>query len=193
LTDFVLRSSFGDEVAAPTQKLHLDEVDLKILRAFRFGGRLSNSEIARQVEVSEGTVRRRISALEELGALKFVAITDPKNLGFNLNVLIGVKAEGDKVLSIAEQLAEMPEVPYTAISMGSFDIWVTALLPSTEAWFEFRSRLAQLDGVRGTETFHVTRVLKQNFDWVPADSFDESSFLQDGPPNALKGGTNGSS
>lgn len=140
---------------------------------------MSNSEIARQVDVSEGTVRRRIAALEELGALKFVAITEPKNLGFNLNVLIGVKADGDKVLAIAEQLAEMPEVPYTAISMGSFDIWVTALLPSTEAWLEFRSRLTKIEGVRATETFHVTRVLKQNFDWVPADSFDEATFMQD--------------
>jgi Lrp/AsnC family transcriptional regulator for asnA, asnC and gidA len=192
LTDFAARSSVANEVAASTQTLHLDEVDRKILRAFRFGGRLSNSEIARQVEVSEGTVRRRIAALEELGTLKFVAITDPKNLGFNLNVLIGVKADGDKVLLIAQQLAEMPEVPYTAISMGSFDIFVTALLPSTEAWSEFRARLAGIDGVRSTETFHVTRVLKQNFDWVPADSFEESGLSQD-PPDALKGGRDGSS
>jgi Lrp/AsnC family transcriptional regulator for asnA, asnC and gidA len=153
-------------VTAPPQPLRLDELDHKILRAFRFGARLSNSEIARQVEVSEGTVRRRISTLQELGVLRFVAITDPKNWGFNLNVLVGIKAEGDKVLEIAQQLAELPEVPYTAVSMGSFDIWVTALLPSTEAWFEFRSRLARIDGIRETETFHVTRVLKQNFDWV---------------------------
>jgi Lrp/AsnC family transcriptional regulator, regulator for asnA, asnC and gidA len=179
LTDFVPKSSVGDEVVAHPQTLHLDDVDRKILRAFRFGGRLSNSEIARQVDVSEGTVRRRIAALEELGALKFVAITEPKNLGFNLNVLIGVRADGDKVLSIAERLAEMPEVPYTAIAMGSFDIWVTALLPSTEAWLEFRARLSEIQGVRSTETFHVTRVLKQNFDWVPADLFDEPALTQD--------------
>lgn len=170
--------------------MRLDEIDLKILRAFRFGARLSNSEIARQVEVSEGTVRRRIAALEELGALKFVAITDPKNLGFNLNVLIGIRADGDKVLGIAQQLAELPEVPYTAISMGGFDIWVTALLPSTDAWFEFRSRLARVDGIRETETFHVTRVLKQNFDWVPEEPISDDAA---GPHAAVKGGTNGSS
>jgi Lrp/AsnC family transcriptional regulator, regulator for asnA, asnC and gidA len=173
-------------VAAPAPTLRLDEIDLKILRAFRFGGRLSNSEIARQVNVSEGTVRRRIAALEELGALKFVAITDPKNLGFDLNVLIGVKADGDKVLAIAEKLAELPEVPYTAIAMGSFDIFVTALLPSTEAWFAFRARLTAIDGVRATETFHVTRVLKQNFDWVPVESFDHVISDLDEPPHSLE-------
>lgn len=185
--------SVGDEVATPTRTLRLDEIDLKILRAFRFGGRLSNSEIARKVDVSEGTVRRRIAVLEEVGALKFVAITDPKNLGFDLNVLIGIKADGDKVLGIAEQLAELPEVPYTAVAMGSFDIFVTALLSSTEDWFGFRSRLAAIDGVRETETFHVTRVLKQNFDWVPAEPFGDAAADSDDPPPALKGGTNGSS
>jgi Lrp/AsnC family transcriptional regulator, regulator for asnA, asnC and gidA len=170
--------------------MRLDELDLKILRAFRFGARLSNSEIARQVEVSEGTVRRRIAALEELGVLKFVAITDPRNLGFNLNVLIGIRAEGDKVQEVAQQLAEFPEVPYTAISMGSFDIWVTALLPSTDAWFEFRSRIAKIDGIRETETFNVTRVLKQNFDSVvPEGAVDDDGAWT---PHAVKGGTNGS-
>lgn len=178
-------------MAVPAEPTRLDELDLRILRAFRFGARLSNSEIARQVEVSEGTVRRRIAALQDVGVLKFVAITDPKNLGFNLNVLIGIKADGDKVLDIAQRLAELPEVPYTAISMGSFDIWVTALLPSTDAWFEFRSRLAKVEGIRETETFHVTRVLKQNFDWVvPDEPVSEDAAWA---PHAVKGGSNGSS
>jgi Lrp/AsnC family transcriptional regulator, regulator for asnA, asnC and gidA len=156
-------------MATHAPPMRLDELDLRILRALRYGGRLTNSEIARQVEVSEGTVRRRIATLQDAHVLKFVAITDPKNLGFGLNVLIGIKADGDKVLAIAQELAELPEVPYTAISMGSFDIWVTALLSSTDAWHEFRARLAKIDGIRATETFHVTRVLKQNFDWIVPD------------------------
>jgi Lrp/AsnC family transcriptional regulator for asnA, asnC and gidA len=190
LTVFVSRRRFSDEVVPPAQSARLDELDLKILRAFRFGARLSNAEIARQIDVSEGTVRRRIATLQEMGALKFVAITDPRNLGFNLNVLIGIKAAGDKVLDIAQQLAELPEVPYTAVSMGGFDIWITALLPSTDAWFEFRSRLAKIAGIRETETFHVTRVLKQNFDWVvPDEALSEDASWT---PHPVKGGTNGS-
>jgi Lrp/AsnC family transcriptional regulator for asnA, asnC and gidA len=176
-------------MAEHVSPLRLDELDLRILRAFRFGARLGNAEIARQVEVSEGTVRRRIAALEELGVLKFVAITDPRTLGFNLNVLIGIKADGDKVVAIAEEIANLPEVPYSAISMGAFDIFVTALLPSTDAWLEFRSRLAQIEGIRSTETFQVTRVVKQNFDWVVPDE----DVIDDGDAlSVLKGGNYGS-
>jgi Lrp/AsnC family transcriptional regulator for asnA, asnC and gidA len=172
----------GDrELLAEPQAVRLDDLDVEILRAFRFGGRASNSEIARQVGVSEGTVRRRIAALEQLGVLKFVAITDPKTLGLGLNALIGIRADGDKVMTIARRLAELPEVPYVSLSMGSFDIWITALLPSTDAWLDFRTRIAQLEGIRSTETFQVTRVIKQNFDSVVTDavrtvnSQDESS------------------
>jgi Lrp/AsnC family transcriptional regulator, regulator for asnA, asnC and gidA len=165
--------------------LKLDELDLKILRAFRFGGRVSNSEIARQVEVSEGTVRRRLANLEQVGVLKFVAITDPQTLGFGVNVIIGIKADGDKIQSVAEQLAAFPEVPYTAISMGSLDVWVTALLPSIDAWLDLRRRIAQIDGIRSTESHRVARVLKQNFDWVLPD---ESLIGADGSESVVARG-----
>jgi Lrp/AsnC family transcriptional regulator, regulator for asnA, asnC and gidA len=157
--------------------LRLDEIDRKILRSFRFGGRMSNAEIARLVGTSEGTVRRRLAALREAGVLKFIAITDPRTVGFNLYTLIGIKADGDKVSEIAQQLAELPEVPYAAISMGSFDIWVGALFPSTDEWLEFRSKLAKINGIRDTETFQITRVLKQNFDWVVPDEGVDDGLL----------------
>jgi Lrp/AsnC family transcriptional regulator, regulator for asnA, asnC and gidA len=156
-------------VPAREDPLSLDDLDRRILRAFRFGARLSNAEIARQVGVSEGTVRRRLSTLREAGVLKFIAITDPRTVGFNLYTLIGIKADGDKVSAIAQQLAEFPEVPYAAISMGSFDIWIGALFASPEEWLEFRSTLATIEGIRDTETFQITKVVKQNFDWVIPD------------------------
>lgn len=153
----------------PGRPLQLDAVDRQILGAFRFGARLSNAEIARQIDVSEGTIRRRVAALAEAGVLKFVTITDPKTLGFNLYTLMGIKADGDKVAQIAHELAGLPQVPYAALSMGSFDIWIGALFRSTDEWLEFRSRLAKIEGIRDTETFQITRVLKQNFDWVVPD------------------------
>jgi Lrp/AsnC family transcriptional regulator, regulator for asnA, asnC and gidA len=165
--------------------LALDEMDLKILRAFRFGGRLTNSEIARQIDVSEGTVRRRLANLEHVGVLKFVAITDPQTLGFGVNVIIGIKADGDKIQSVAEQLAALPEVPYTAISMGAVDVWMTALLPSIDAWLDLRGRIAQIDGIQSIESHRVARVLKQNFDWVLPD---ESLIGEGGEDAVVRGG-----
>jgi Lrp/AsnC family transcriptional regulator, regulator for asnA, asnC and gidA len=159
----------GATAIGPAKSLELDELDRRILHALRFDGRLSNAEVARQVEVSEGTVRRRISALRAAHVLNVVAITDPRAAGY-LHALVGIRADGDAVLEIAHELVERPEVPYVALSMGSFDIWVGALFPSTDAWLEFRTRLGKLAGVREMEPFLITRILKQNFhDWDEAE------------------------
>jgi Lrp/AsnC family transcriptional regulator for asnA, asnC and gidA len=148
----------------------LDAVDLQIIQAFRFGGRLSNSQVAREVGVSEGTIRRRIAALERAGVLSFVAITDPRKIGLLVDTLIGINTDVDKVHAVAEELAEMPEIRYVGMAMGAFDIWVGALFPSVDAWMEFRStRLARMKGIRHIETFQMTRILKRTYDWVTPD------------------------
>lgn len=147
----------------------LDDLSRRILEAFRFDGRLRNADVARRVGVSEGTVRRRIAALRDARLLKFVAIIDPRTLGY-LHALVGINADGDRAVEIAEGLTKSPEVPYVALAMGSFDIWVAVILPSTDAWNDFRSRLGALPGVRHTEPFLITRILKQNFSyWDMAD------------------------
>lgn len=148
----------------------LDGVDRQIIQAFRFGGRLTNAQVAREVGVSEGTVRRRINLLEEAGVLSFVAITDPRKIGLLVDTLIGVTTDSDKVHEVAEGLALLPEVRYVGIAMGTFDIWVGALFPSVDDWMEFRAtRLAQMPGIRRAETFQITKVLKRTYDWVTPD------------------------
>jgi Lrp/AsnC family transcriptional regulator for asnA, asnC and gidA len=149
----------------------LDDVDRKIIRAFRVGARLSNSEIAREVQVSEATVRRRIASLAEAGVLKFVAILDPAMIGLRVDTLIGLQVRAARVEQVAEEIASFEEVRYTGISMGSFDVWVDALFASTEAWAAFRQRLGAIDGVTRVETFQITDVLKSNWDWVLPDSW----------------------
>jgi Lrp/AsnC family transcriptional regulator for asnA, asnC and gidA len=179
------------EIVAKTKPANgtLDEIDRRIIRAFRFGGRLSNSEVAREVQVSEGTVRRRLALLTDAGVLKFVAITSPGTVGLHVDTLIGVTADGDKVHQVAVELAGMPEVRYAGISMGSVDIWIGALFPSVDAWLEFRKRLAQVDGIQKTETFQITRVLKRNFDWVvPHDDLVVDDVMQAAESGGEKGG-----
>jgi Lrp/AsnC family transcriptional regulator, regulator for asnA, asnC and gidA len=164
----------------------LDTVDRQIIQAFRFGGRLTNAQVAREVGVSEGTVRRRIELLVKAGVLNFVAITDPRKIGLMVDTLIGISTNVDRIDEIAEELAEMPEVRYVGIAMGAFDIWVGALFPTVEDWMEFRStRLAQVKGIRRTETFQITKVLKRTYDWVTPDG---DSPIDTRLGSTLKGG-----
>ena len=127
--------------------------------------RRSNADIAREVGVSEATVRRRLAALEEAGALRFVVTTNPRVLGLNTETLMTIAADVDKVEAGAEELALMPEVRFVGIAMGDYDIVVSALFPSVDAWFEFRTtHLAHMEGIRTIRTFQIAKVLKRTYD-----------------------------
>ena len=145
----------------------LEGLDLQIVQLLRFGGRQSNSELSKELGVSEATVRRRIGALVDRGVLKFAAITDPRALGLQIDTWIGINTDVDKLLRIADELVKMTEVRYVGLAMGAFDIVVAALFPSIEEWLTFRTkRLATIDGIRRTETFQIAKVLKRTYDWL---------------------------
>ena len=53
--------------------------------------------------------------------MQIVAVTDPLQLGFRRQAMIGMQADGDMV-TVADALAAMPEVDYVVITAGSFDL-----------------------------------------------------------------------
>lgn len=145
----------------------LDEIDTRIVEAFRSNGRLSNSEAARAVGVSEGTVRRRVERLVDRQILKFAALTDPRMLGLKVEALIGLNVEPGSLDSVGRALAKMEEVRFLGLAMGALDILVVARFPSLDAWLAFRSaQLGQIPGIQRVETFQIVKVLKRTYDWI---------------------------
>ncbi|MED5283452.1 MAG: AsnC family transcriptional regulator, partial [Chloroflexota bacterium] len=73
----------------------MDQIDRKIVSMLGHDGRLSNAQMARELEVSEGTIRRRVKNLLDSKTISIVAASDPKKLGFFSEALIGVQCEPD--------------------------------------------------------------------------------------------------
>ena len=71
----------------------MDSTDLKIINILSEDGRISNAHIARELELSEGTIRRRIRNLIDTKTINIVAVSDPKKLGYTSEALIGVQCE----------------------------------------------------------------------------------------------------
>jgi len=154
----------------------LDEIDARIVEAFRSNGRLSNSEAARAVGVSEATVRRRVERLVDRQILKFAALTDPRMLGLKVEALIGLNVEPGSLESVGRALAKMEEVRFLGLAMGALDILVVARFPSLDAWLAFRSaQLGQIPGIQRVETFQIIKVLKRTYDWI----FEEPGVEED--------------
>jgi len=132
----------------------MDELDHKIIALLQKDGRASNAKIAREVGVSEGTVRRRLRRLTKEDVVHIVAVPNLEKLGYATTALVGLQTGPGKSDSVAESLATLPEAHYVAVTTGSYDVFVWAGLESAESLGNFlRTKVGVIDGVQRTETF----------------------------------------
>lgn len=144
----------------------VDEIDWKIISLLQADGRRTNVDIARQVGVTEGTVRNRIDRLLAEGVIKVYAAVKPKKIGFQTRVIIGVHAQWDKVTEIAEHLSHMPEVRCVISTLGPYNLIVEALFPSNNELGPFFARdMAAIPGIEKVDTFQVLESIKDECDW----------------------------
>jgi Lrp/AsnC family transcriptional regulator for asnA, asnC and gidA len=93
-----------------------------------------------------------------------VAVTDPLQLGFPRQAMIGLKTTGDLEV-IADRLAEVEEVDYVVITAGSFDLLTEVVCRNDDHLLEIISRLRSVDGVVSTEAFVYLKLRKQTYSW----------------------------
>jgi Lrp/AsnC family transcriptional regulator, regulator for asnA, asnC and gidA len=143
----------------------LDEVSKAIIEQLQQDGRRSYAAIGKVVGLSEAAVRQRVQRLIDHGVMQVVAVTDPLELGFNRQALIGVRATGD-LEPVADALVGMDEVDYVVVVAGSFDILVEVVAETDEHLLEIVSkRIRAIPHVLSTETFVYLELRKQTYAW----------------------------
>ena len=98
----------------------MDELDRKIIALLQLDGRASNAKIAREVGVSEGTVRRRLRRLVQDDVVSVIAVPNLEKLGYGTTALIGLQTGPGRSDAVAEEIAKMEEAHYVAVTTGTF-------------------------------------------------------------------------
>jgi Lrp/AsnC family transcriptional regulator for asnA, asnC and gidA len=143
----------------------LDDVSKAIIEELQQDGRRSYASIGKVVGLSEAAVRQRVQRLTDSGVMQIVAVTDPLELGFARQAMIGIRAHGP-LEPIADAIAAMEEVDYVVITAGSFDLLVEVVCESDEALLRVVSnKIRRIDDVTSTETFMYLRLRKQTYSW----------------------------
>ena len=143
----------------------LDDTNKSIIAQLQEDGRRSYAAIAASVGLSEAAVRQRVQRLIEGGVMQIVAVTDPLELGFDRQAMIGIKVRGP-IEPVADQLAALPEIDYVVITAGTYDLLVEAVCESDEHLLDVLSnKIRRLEGVDTTETFVYLRLRKQTYSW----------------------------
>jgi Lrp/AsnC family transcriptional regulator for asnA, asnC and gidA len=144
----------------------VSELDKRIIEHLQQDGRRPFTRIAAELGVSEAAVRARTNRLVERGILQIVGVTDPLKLGFQQMAMVGVRCERDKLVEVAERVAEFAEVDYVVITAGTYDLLVETVCEDNTALLQFLAeKLRAIDGVRDTETFVYLRMVKQTYQW----------------------------
>jgi len=154
-----------DRPVTRTKGAPLDEVSKAIIAQLQEDGRRSYAAIGKEVGLSEAAVRQRVQRLIDSGVMQVVAVTDPMELGFSRQAMIGVRATGE-LEPIADLLAEIPEVDYVVIAAGSFDLLVEVVCESDRHLLDVISaRIRTVPGVVSTEAFLYLKLRKQTYSW----------------------------
>ena len=144
---------------------NLDDTAKRIIELLQGDDRLSYSAIAKDVGLSEAAVRHRVQKLIEGGVIQIVAVTDPLQMGYARQAMIGIKITGN-VQDVAAELSVMEEIDYIVITAGRFDILAEILAENDEELLETLSRrIGGLERVISTETFVYLRLVKQSYAW----------------------------
>jgi Lrp/AsnC family transcriptional regulator for asnA, asnC and gidA len=145
----------------------MDETDRQIVELLRENGRRSNVEIARTLEISEGTVRKRIDRLLAQGAVRIVGVADPAIIGYSTRAFFFLTIELAHVEDVARLLCDMPEVLSVSCTTGEYDLVVEAAFESDRHLMSFLTeRVASIPGVVGSKTAHIPRVVKHHYQWA---------------------------
>lgn len=145
----------------------LDDVAKQIIEQLQEDGRRPYATIGKAVGLSEAAVRQRVQRLLDAGVMQIVAVTDPLQLGFPRQAMIGLRTDGD-LETVADRLAEFEEIDYVVITAGSFDLLAEVVCRNDEHLLEILQKLRGVAGVLATEAFVYLKLRKQTYSWGTA-------------------------
>ncbi len=145
--------------------LLLDDLSKAIIENLQQDGRRSYAGIGKAVGLSEAAVRQRVQRLVEAGVMQIVAVTDPLQLGFARQAMIGIHCTGDTV-KVAEELSALNSVDYVVLTAGSFDIIAEVVCEDDASLLDLlNTKIRAVRGVISTETLVYLKLVKQQYNW----------------------------
>lgn len=110
----------------------LNKIDKKIISALQRDGRQSYADLARKLEISESTVKRRLDRLLKHNIIRVAVVTNPTKMGLIFSCTMRLEVKKSKVRQFGRELAQNPNVYYLGFTTGEFDIIALLLFKSPQ-------------------------------------------------------------
>ncbi|MBN2651374.1 MAG: Lrp/AsnC ligand binding domain-containing protein [Spirochaetales bacterium] len=133
----------------------IDDLDKEIIKRLQLNARRSFQEIAKELNVSGGTIHVRVNKLKEMGIFKGAKIVlDYDSLGYTVVAFIGINlhnaSDNKYVITKLKSMSEVLEIHYTT---GSYGIFIKVAAKNTKDLHRFLvENLQSLSEIQSTET-----------------------------------------
>ena len=135
--------------------MNIDKTNLAIIKHLR-NGRKSYQKIARDLAVSENTVRTRVQKLIEEGILDINGVINPESMDGHRVVIVGVKLQSMDLVNKGKEFSNLKGVVSVSVVTGRFDLIIVVLLKSGFGLLEFYTEeVSRITDVQSVETFVV--------------------------------------
>lgn len=145
----------------------IDKTDLRIVNLLLDNGRMTASEIARQLtDISERAVRYRIERMIQEEVLQISAVVRPDAFGLTVRADVWLEVESDRIREVAQRMTEFDNVTYVACSIGETDVSIQLVGKDTDEIYRFVTEVVRkVPGVRRTTTSIVPVIMKDVYQW----------------------------
>jgi|TARA_Y100000996_G_scaffold308171_1_gene244885 DNA-binding Lrp family transcriptional regulator len=146
----------------------IDDIDKKIIKVLEDDARTSLRKISELVDVSLGTVSNRVKRMEKNGVIKgYSVILNPDNIGWELNVVIGLRIQKGRLIEIQERIAKDSRVHGVYDVTGDFDSMVIARAKNRKDLDDLSKNVLSIDGVERSITHLVLNTVKEKTASLP--------------------------
>jgi Lrp/AsnC family transcriptional regulator for asnA, asnC and gidA len=148
--------------------IQLDELDHKIVARLSQDARSSNREIARELDVTEGTIRARIKRLLEDKVIRITAVTNIERLHNAVLAYLWIEVESTRAADgVAKALAALPEITFVSTMLGRSDVLAMTRVPDGDALTRFlHGTIDRIPGIHRTQYTLVHQFVKHDHRWT---------------------------
>lgn len=152
-----------------TKKKAIDAVDCQMIRLLQKDGRIPNTEIAKQIGISEATVRTRLNRLIEEELIQIVAVSNPLKLGFKIVGRIQIHVDIKKMDAIVTELKKLKPLWFVVQTTGGTGIDTEFVVKDLDELNHLiLEKINRIEGVLRTETEMFLNYIKRQYDWGTA-------------------------
>jgi len=140
----------------------IDHIDEQLIHLVEGNARQSSQALARQLNVSSATIRRRLKRLIESEQLHIVAFRDPIKAGLPVAAIVGFNIDHALLDSAMQAICSCREVVLACTTTGRYDAFALARFSSNEEFSSFlRNKITKIEGVKDSETFVCLHIEKR--------------------------------